>query len=159
MSEFIAHHSKSACPGSEAIRVLLFSDYEVNTPTQVSTCDGAVLVVDTVRTGQGAVEKVLTEQPDAILMLTANRTPSADFSEAVYSLYRANLTDRVVIMARNPASYLKLAVKARAAALMSLDVGRNEILSALREVRASCTDPLSILRTQPDTKSRRLCHN
>ena len=136
MVDFAASHSETLTTDSGAVRVLVISDCQENEPGNATGNDEAIRVVATVKTGDEAIERIAVLPPDVVLMLADNRTPTPGFHEAIMDLCAARLADRVVMMVGNPAGYLALAIKARAAVLLPMHAPHRVVVSALREVRA-----------------------
>jgi hypothetical protein len=101
-----------------AIRVILFSDSAADWIVQTVDADTPVRVVDSVQYEDELLAQASVLEPDVILMLTDADKPTPAFSGTAHRLWREGLSDRVAILAGNPASYVNLAIGAHAAALL-----------------------------------------
>lgn len=154
MSDFAPDGFQDSASDSDAVRVLLFSDADAAGLSQISDYDKTIRVVDRVSGGDEAIERATTLLPDVILMSANSPAPSREFSHTLVKLCKSQLAERVVMMVDNPAGYFRLAVKSGAAVLLHKKATHGEVLAALRDVRASCVDPLASLLQQPSVKSR-----
>jgi len=142
MSTASAEHIINVPPNNRPIRVLLFRDRQTAELAQITGTDGAIKVVGEARNRDEALVRVARLLPDVILMITDNGTPYIDFSETIRTLCEMQLTGRVMIISRNPAGYLGMAIKARTAALLSRKISSIDLVSALRKVNILSQDSL-----------------
>jgi hypothetical protein len=119
MDDFDAQHFDNLMEQRGAIRVILFSDSTADWAVQAGDSASEVQVVDRVKDEDELLTHAAALKPDAILMVTNDDVPTPAFSRTARSLCREGLSDRVVIMARNPVSYVNLAIRVRAGALLS----------------------------------------
>jgi DNA-binding NarL/FixJ family response regulator len=107
---------------TRTIRVLLFDDCSKRQSRDMSDYAQTISIVGTVRTGEQAITEAASIMPDAMFMLTDRTCPTTDFARLLSKMHKAALTDRVAILAKHPAGYLRLAVRTRAAALLPMNV-------------------------------------
>lgn len=118
-----------------ATRVLLVDDHELvrqGIAAMLAKAEG-IQVVGEARTGREAIELARRELPDVILMDV--RMPDMDGLEATRRIKdeRPRTAVVMVTMHENPA-YLREAVRAGAAGYLLKDVGREELVDAIRQV-------------------------
>jgi DNA-binding NarL/FixJ family response regulator len=138
-------------PNGKPVRVLLFRDRQTAELAQIAGTDGAIQIVGEASNCHEALVKIVSLQPDVILMITDSDTSFIDFSATTRALYELQLTGKVIIVSDNPVKYLGLAVKVRAAALLSRKINTIAMVSALHKVNILSQDliyPVEILSRQ-----------
>lgn len=121
---------------SGIIRVLLVDGDEVKREglSKVLRSEEGISVIGEARSGEAAVVKVQELSPDVVIVLAGDNISDEDTVSSAFSISKAKLPVRMVIMAEDPVQYLVPAVKAGAVGLLSDSIGRNELLSAIRRI-------------------------
>jgi DNA-binding NarL/FixJ family response regulator len=146
MEKLATQHHEDLAKNGEVIRVLLYSDSPKAELIRLYEHHKPVCIIGRVNTTDELITKAADLQPDAIVMLAYNNIPTKEFSNTIMRLQEAQLTGRVVLMG-NPAVYLCLAIKARAAVLLPISASYCETVSAICEVRASFKDTIQKEKT------------
>ena len=111
--------------GSEAMRE------ELN---EMLGSEAGIVVIGEVGSGEEALVEAKKLSPEVILMLTDIRMPGMNVVDTTRAIVAAQLPARVVIITEDLAGYLVPAVKAGAAGLLSKNISRDELLSAIRNI-------------------------
>jgi len=147
MEKLATQHHEDLARNGEVIRVLLYSDSPKAELIRLYEHHKPVCIIGRVNTTDELITKAAELQPDAIVILADNNIPTKEFSNTIMRLQEAQLAGRVVLMVSNPATYLSLAVKARAAVLLPISASYCETVSAICEVRASFEGTTHAVRT------------
>jgi two-component system response regulator DevR len=121
---------------SGIIRVLLIEGHEAARKglRQMLDSEEGVMVIGEA-SGQEAVAAKASElSPDVAIVLAGDSMPDEKIVDSACAISEAKLPVKVIIMAENPVHYLLPAIKAGAAGLLSDNIGRNELLSAIRRI-------------------------
>jgi len=122
---------KTTCSGSEVIRVLLVDDHEAMREglRLMLSGDESIRVVGVARDEQKALERVQKLQPDIVLLdVTA---PNRDIIEVVRGVRAVQPHTGIVILSDNP-KHLAPAIKAGAVGFLTRNIGREELVAAIR---------------------------
>lgn len=159
MDKLATQHHEDLAKYGEVIRVLLFGDSQNTELIHLYEYHKPVCIVGRVNTSDELISKAADLQPDVIVLLAYNKIPTTEFNNTIFRLQKAQLAGRVVLMVSNPATYLSLAVKARAAVLLPISASYCETVSAICEVRASFEDTTPTVRTAFSIKNPGLFPN
>lgn len=134
---------------SGIIRVLLVDGDEATREglSQMLCSEEGITVISEVRSGEAALAKAEKLSPDVTIVLASDNMPE----EAVIDSARAigqKLPTRVIIMAENPVQHVLSAIKAGAVCLLSNNISRDELLSAIRRINLWFPGSLSSNSTQ-----------
>lgn len=121
---------------SGIISVLLVDGDEVKREglSKVLCSEEGISVIGEARSGEAAVAKVQELSPDVVIVLAGDNISDEDTVSSAFSISKAKLPVRMVIMAEDPVQHLVPAIKAGAVGLLSDSIGRNELLSAIRRI-------------------------
>jgi DNA-binding NarL/FixJ family response regulator len=137
---------------TRTVRVLLYDDCSITQSKDTSDYAQTISIVGTVRTGEQAITEAASTLPDAMFMLTDRSSPTTDFARLLSRMHRAALTDRVAILAKHPASYLRLAVKTRAAALLPMNVRYDDAALGISDLANVSEMPLPTWQLLKETQ-------
>lgn len=121
---------------NEEVRVLLFCGNEAGREELVRMLSNreGIVVIGTAQSG----EEVLTEaeklSPGVVLMVADSRTMGMKAMETTCAINKARLPAKVIIITENISRDLAPAVKAGAAGLLSRNISRDELLSAISKI-------------------------
>lgn len=119
--------------GSEIIRVLLVDDHEAMREglRLMLSGDESIRVVGVARDEQKALERVEKLTPDIVLLDLTH--PDRDVIQVTGSIREARPHTGIIILNDNP-KYLAPAVKAGAVGFLTRNIGRDELVAAIRLV-------------------------
>jgi len=121
---------------NSAIQVLLVGGDEAMRErlSQMLSGEEGIIIVGAARSGEEALAEAKALSPDVILMLTDTGMSGMNGIEATRAITEAQLPARAIIITENPARYLVPTIKAGAAGLLSKNISRDELLSAIRKI-------------------------
>ena len=119
--------------GSEIIRVLLVDDHEAMREglRLMLSGDESIRVVGVARDEQKALERVEKLTPDIVLLDLTH--PDRDVIQVTGSIREGRPHTGIIILNDNP-KYLAPAVKAGAVGFLTRNIGRDELVAAIRLV-------------------------
>lgn len=120
-----------------AIRVLLVGDDEMlmeGLSQMLSTAEG-IAMVGRVRTDEDTLAAVKRLSPDLVLMSTEGMVPEMKAIDTTRAITQAQLPVKVVIVTDNLPRYLALSIQAGAVGVLSKNISRDELVSALQRIQ------------------------
>ena len=106
--------------------------------SQMLGSEDGVMVVGEVGSGEEALVEARKLSPEVVIMVTDSSMPDMDVIGATRSITGAQLPAGVIIVTDNLTRYLVLAIKAGAAGLVSRNISRDELSSAIRRIHLWC---------------------
>ena len=121
---------------NKPIRVLLVGGNEDMREelSQLLGSEEGIIVVGKARSSEEALAEAKKLSPDVVIMLTDDRMPGGNIIDTVHAISEAQLPARVIIITENLSRYLVPAIKAGVACLLSKNISRDELLSAIRKI-------------------------
>ena len=121
---------------SGVIRVLLVDgDEDVREELgRMLGSEEGMMVIGEAPSGEAALAEAKKLSPDVAIMLAGDDVPDEDVICSARAISEARLPAKVIIMAENPIQYLVSAVKSGVAGILSKDIDRDELLSAIRRI-------------------------
>ncbi len=119
------------------IQVLLVGDDEmvIERLSQMLSAEEEITVIGRVKAAKDALAEAKRLSPDLILMATEGGKPVMKAIDATRAITKARLPAKVVIFTDDLHQYLAPAIKAGAVGILSNNISRDELMSALQRIQ------------------------